>query len=304
MWRNVGRAFAFAFLWVFLAMGISHPVYADAAPGDVVVAVGANLTPEQREQVLRTFGVQDISQDKLVVVTNAEEYALLGKYLPKAVIGTRAISSVKVTLLEPGKGLHVRTEGITYLTPEQYQSAAATAGVKDAEIYVYAPIPVSGTAALTGIVKAFEGLEGKTLDPTAKDVAAEEFSTNYLLSEKIGKEQATALIQRLKEEIASGKLRDPKEIQDAIDRAARELGVTLSPEDRARLEELVRHLREANIDWGALARETSKIKQEVEKFLQDPATQSFLQKVWSFLQELFHRVWEWLQQVFGGGSGS
>ena len=37
-----------------------------------------------------------------------------------------------------------------------YINALATAGVKDASVYVTAPFSVSGTPALTGIIKAYE----------------------------------------------------------------------------------------------------------------------------------------------------
>ncbi len=43
-----------------------------------------------------------------------------------------------------------------------YISALATAGITDARIIVASPFEVSGTAALTGVYKAYEDMTGKS----------------------------------------------------------------------------------------------------------------------------------------------
>lgn len=54
----------------------------------------------------------------------------------------------------------VNTSHITYCTSQMYISALATAGITDAKITVTAPFDVSGTAALTGVYKAYEDITG------------------------------------------------------------------------------------------------------------------------------------------------
>lgn len=92
----------------------------------------------------------------IITVSNEEEHQYLGNYISKALIGTRAISSSAVTVAKQGSGLEVETKNINWVTDEMYINALITAGVKDAKIYITAPANVSGTAALTGIIKAYE----------------------------------------------------------------------------------------------------------------------------------------------------
>ncbi len=76
-------------------------------------------------------------------------------------MGTRAISSVYVEKLPEGEGITVESKNITWVTNDMYRNAIVTAGIKDAKIIVAAPFEVSGTAALTGVMKAFEDLTGE-----------------------------------------------------------------------------------------------------------------------------------------------
>ena len=117
-----------------------------------------------------------------LIITNQEEHKALGKYLTPEVIGNRAISSAKVALGEPGSGLKVATINITWVTKEMYANTLLTAGVKDAEVTVAAPFPVSGTAALTGIIKAFETATETKLSPDRVDAATEELIKTSRLS--------------------------------------------------------------------------------------------------------------------------
>ncbi len=49
-----------------------------------------------------------------------------------------------------------------------YANALVTAGVENAEVDITAPFNVSGTAALTGVMKAFEKATGKQISTEAK----------------------------------------------------------------------------------------------------------------------------------------
>jgi uncharacterized protein YpuA (DUF1002 family) len=80
---------------------------ADAAPGDVIVTLGQNLTEEQKSTLLKEM---DVSSDvETVTVTNEEEHKYLGQYISKAQIGSKAISSTKITIGDKDQGLSVET---------------------------------------------------------------------------------------------------------------------------------------------------------------------------------------------------
>ena len=144
---------------VVLMGGFSSVALAD---GTEVVSLGANLSEEQRGQILEVFGVEE--DDVIIIeVTNQEEREYLEGKISESVIGTRAFSSAYVELLDDGEGISVETHNINWVTKEMYANAMVTAGVENARVIAASPFPVSGTAALTGIMKAFETATGEEL---------------------------------------------------------------------------------------------------------------------------------------------
>ena len=75
-----------------------------------------------------------------------------------------------------GSGLSVTVNNVSWCTPDMYRNAFTTAGITDARITVAAPFPVSGTAALAGIYKAYEDMTGQKLDTAVKDVGTQELT--------------------------------------------------------------------------------------------------------------------------------
>ncbi|MWU51514.1 DUF1002 domain-containing protein, partial [Escherichia coli] len=63
------------FFTVFL-LGFSSVALADAAPGDVIVTIGEDLTDEQEQNILEEMGVAGKNLD-IVYVTNEEEHRYL-----------------------------------------------------------------------------------------------------------------------------------------------------------------------------------------------------------------------------------
>src|SRR5690606_12952798 len=89
--------------------------FADAVPGDVIITLGEDLTETQKETILKEMNAPENPQ--IVVVTNEEEHQYLGRYIPKARIGNKALSSASITIGEKGSGIDVTiTEHITLIT--------------------------------------------------------------------------------------------------------------------------------------------------------------------------------------------
>ena len=223
---------------VVLLVSVSAAVWAD---GDSRVVLGADLTEEQIATVYRLFGIERGSVEELTV-TNAEERSYLKGFVDDKVIGKYAISCVYVELLEEGKGLSVETYNVTWCTSEMYKNALVTAGVKDAKIIVAAPFEVSGTAALTGIYKAYEHITGDTLDETAKAVGTQELTITGELAEEIGNLDATEIVTGLKEVLGETVKMSDEEIRQEIVRIAGEYNVTLSDRQIQQLIDLCRSL--------------------------------------------------------------
>ena len=152
--RRAGRIASMC-LAVLMAAGIMAmpaAVSADSTGSlsDTYVSLGADLSSGERATVLNLLGLteDDLKSCTVINVTNQEEHQYLDSYLSSSVIGTRAISSVKVVNKDKGNGINVTTQNISYCTDTMYQNALATAGVKDADVVVAGPFNVSGTAGL------------------------------------------------------------------------------------------------------------------------------------------------------------
>ncbi|MDR7236973.1 DUF1002 domain-containing protein [Neobacillus drentensis] len=269
-------------IYLMLSLLIFNPVhtFADMAEGDMIVTLGENLTTSQKETLLSEMGASEDVQ--IVTVSNQEEHQYLGKYVSKALIGTKAISSSAITIQPKGSGISVKTKNINWVTDEMYVNALITAGVKDAKIYITAPITVSGTAALTGIIKAYEISADKTIPEEVKQAANQEMVETAKLGDSIGDKNAAALIAKVKEEIAKNKPKNDQELQKIIEQAANELNVTLTDEEMKRLMDFFNKLKDLNIDWNQVSDQLNKAKDRISKFLQSEEGQGFLDKLKQF----------------------
>lgn len=266
---------------------------ADAAPGDVIVTLGEDLTTAQKEQLLKEM---DVSEDiEPVYVTNKEEHDYLGDLISKAQIGTRAISSSKITIGKKGSGLNVQTNNITWVSEEMYANALITAGVKDAEIYVTAPFDVSGTAALTGIIKAYEISADIEIPEEQKRVANEEMVKTAELGDKLGMEKATELMTKIKEEIAKNPPETEEDLRALIQRIAEQLGIQLTDEELNGLVSLFNRMKNLNIDWDQVTSQLEKVRDNLGDFLNREETQSFIQRVIDFFISIIDSMKSWFK---------
>lgn len=258
-----------------------------------VVTLGANLSVSQQDEMLDIFGVSRADPDiKLLKVTNQEERKYLEGLAPEKQIGTRAISCVYVRILSSGEGVDVEIHNITWVTEQAYANALVTAGVKDARVVAAAPFPVSGTAALTGLFKAYEEAEGEEIPEEAKKVATEELVTTGELGEETGqKEKVSQLIQKVKEEVLSKNLTDPEDIRETIKRIAEEVGIKLSEAQIDKIVALMQKIGKLDIDVNQLKKQLSKWS----KFFQSEKAQSVWEQIKNFFTNLFEQIESWFK---------
>ncbi|MCQ6277973.1 DUF1002 domain-containing protein [Bacillus sp. EB600] len=276
-------------LALFAIMLIS-PVrsFADMTEGDMIVTLGENLTEQQKSGLLTEMNAPNDVQ--IITVSNQEEHKYLGKYVASSLIGTKAISSSAITIAAPGSGISVKTKNITWVTNAMYVNALITAGVKDAKIYITAPIPVSGTAALTGIIKAYEISADKTIPEDVKQAANQEMVETAKLGDSIGDKNAAALIAKIKEEIAKNKPTTDQELRAIIEKAAKDMGITLTEDQMQRLMDLFTKLKDLNINWSQVSDQIHKAQNQVTKFLESDQGQSFLEKLKQFFISLIDAI--------------
>lgn len=272
---------------------IPNFVFADAIAGEIIVTLGEDLTAEQKKQILNEMNVpEDVD---IIYVSNEEEHQYLGSYVSKDKIGSVAISSAKITLREKGSGLNVETKNIDWVSESMYANALVTAGVSDADIYVTAPFKVSGTGALTGIIKAYEITTDIEIPEEQKQIANEEMVKTGELAEKIGVEQATELMNRIKEEIAENPVQSEEDLRALIQRIAQELGITLTDEELNGLTSLFMRLKDLNIDWNQVQDQISKIRDNLGEFLNREDTQSFIKSFLDFINQIIESIKGWFK---------
>ena len=262
------------FCCVLLLCAVSAPAFAINQSRTVI---GADLNANQVAQVYANFGLRrgDVIE---LTMTNAEERRYLEGFVDSSVIGTRSISCVYVELLPPGSGMSVTTSNITWCTGEMYVSALATAGITDARILVSAPFAVSGTAALSGIYKAYEDMTGSRLDDMAKLVSTQELTVTGDLAQQIGSMDSTSIVGELKLMLNETKNMSDDEIRGIITDIAGRYNVRLTDTQVNQLISLCRSLEGLNPD---------QLKQRVEE------VQGTLQKV----AEAKTKIVDFAQQV-------
>ncbi|KON69947.1 hypothetical protein AKG34_15135 [Peribacillus butanolivorans] len=277
---------------ILLCLLLPYKAFADAAVGEMIVTLGENLTKEQKSMLLSEMKAPD--DVEVLTVTNAEEHEYLGDYIASRLIGTKAISSSAITLEEKGTGIKLESKNINWVTDEMYINALATAGVKDATVYVTAPIPVSGTAALTGVIKAYEISSDKTIPEDVKQAANEEMVKTAKLGDEIGTEEASALVTKIKEEMAKNPPTTSEEVRQVVESSANELGVVLNEDQKQSLIDLFNKLKELNIDWNAVGDQLTAAKDKLSDFLGSEEGQSFLDK----LKEVFISLIDAIKSFF------
>lgn len=279
-------------LTILLCLLLPYKAFADAAVGEMIVTLGENLSTEQKNMILSEMKApKDV---EVLTVTNAEEHEYLGDYIASRLIGTKAISSSAITLEEKGTGLKLESKNINWVTDEMYINALATAGVKDATVYVTAPIPVSGTAALTGVIKAYELSSDKKIPEDVKQAANEEMVKTAKLGDEIGTEEASALVTKIKENMAENPPANTEEVRDVVESSAKELGISLNDAQIQSLIDLFNKLKELNIDWNAVGDQLTAAKDKLSHFLESEEGQSFLDK----LKEVFSSLIDAIKSLF------
>lgn len=228
-------------VYLTLLLLLSFTVSAFAYGNQSRAVIAADLSEEEIAQVYQAFGVSRGSVIELRV-TNQEERQSLEGYVDPSLIGSRAISSVYVELLPSGSGMDVSTYNITWCTPAMYMSALATAGITDAKIVVAAPYGVSGTAALTGVYKAYEDMTGKPMDDLAKLISTQELTITGDLASEIGSMDSTAIVNDLKLMLDETKNMSDAQLRETILQIAGEYNVNLSEQQIRQLIQLCRSL--------------------------------------------------------------
>ena len=242
-----------------LAVTAPMPVMAD---GTKVVTLGADLTDAQKNTMMNYFKA-DASQVQVITVNNQDEHNLLGKYIPSEQIGTRTLSCAYVKPTQSG-GIKVRTANLNYVTCNMIATALSTAGVNNCEVVAACPYEVSGTGALTGVMKAYESASGQALDSTKKDLAAKEVVVTGDVGQQVGQDNATNIINQAKLQIIGDNIQNADEIYNIVNNIAVQNGITLSQDELDTIVSLLQQIAQQNYDIQEMKKTLEDIQQNLE----------------------------------------
>lgn len=268
------------------------------ADSTTVVTLGANLKPEQKQQMLKYFGVNE-NQAVILEVNNAEERKYLEGVASESQLGKVTISCSYVEPTKKGNGINVKTANLTWVTSSMIATTLSTAGVEDANVVVAAPFPVSGTGGLTGVMKAFEDATGEPLSEDKKELATEELITTGDLGDDIGQDKATGVINDIKTEIIKNGTKDTVQIAETINNITNNYNITLSSEQQKQIEDLMKKIADQNYDYNKIKETLNNVSDNVDKNLSDMGESINNKGIFDTIKGWFSGIGKWLGSLFG-----
>lgn len=277
-------------LGVILTSFPGVPVFADSFKS---VTLGADLNGAQKEEMLKYFEVTK-NDANILEVTSKEEHIYLGKVATESQIGNKAISCSYVEPTEKG-GLKVTTNNLTWVNDGMIKNALITAGIENANVKASAPFKVSGTAALTGILKGFENSSsGKKIDENKKEAANEELVTTGDIAEKIGQNDATNLMNDIKKDVIKEKPKTDTEIKKIVDKATEQYKTKLSDEDIANIKDVMSKINSLDLNYNNLKDQLNDVTNQLKGKLNSAEAKGFFAK----LQEMFSNLLDSIKSAF------
>lgn len=270
-----------------------------------IIALGADLSAEQRATVLSLMDVTeaDLANYQVVTITNDMEHQYLDAYMDVSVIGSKSLSSVKITPAESGHGVLVTTKNINYCTTGMYRNALLTAGVSDADILVVGPTEISGTAALIGAIKGYEAMSGESVSDTTLDTAMNELiTTGEIAMQDADSQDIEELIAFVKAKVAAGGLDSDDQIRSAIEEGEDKFGVTLTEDEINQIIAIMQKINQLGLDPNVLVAQAEDLYSKFGKdFLKNLDTDAIAKEVAkSAASGFFAKIGDAIKGFFAG----
>ncbi len=244
-----------------MVMGSLVPTVPAMADAMKVVTLGADLSDEQKNTMLKYFKV-DSSQVQIIYVTNQDERDHLSSYVPLEQIGTRTVSCAYVKPTTSG-GIKVRTANLNWVTCNMIASSLSTSGVTNCEVVAACPFEVSGTGALTGIQMAYETASGQKLDETKKKLATEEMVVTGNLADSVGKNDATTVINQAKMQVIADNVQNADDIYNIVVNISNNNNVTLTDDEINTIVNLLQQISQQDYDYSEMQETLERVNDNV-----------------------------------------
>lgn len=275
------------------------------------VSLGANLTEAQKQQMLNEFNINK-NEAKIIEITNDDIRIQLGMDRSKPVpASSKSISSSYVEVLDKG-GIRVKANNLTEVTPTMLMNALLTSGVTDANVIASAPYPVTGTAALAGILKGFEDATGEELSLNQKEAARDEIKVttdlgNNVTKEdgtKLDKDEAAVIINDIKTQVIKDSPKNDIDIENIVINITNNYGVELPKKERAQVVKLMSDINKLDYNYNDMKESLNQMNKNLKETLKEMGKEikesGIFEKLWSKIKEFF----SWIGDLFKGDNSS
>lgn len=242
--KKLKRVLPFSLAIILASVSLPVTVLADSAK---VVTLGANLSDEQKASMYKYFGTS-ADQVDTIEVTNTDERKYMEGIATESQIGTRTYSCSYVEPTDSG-GIQVKVANLTFVTSSMIASTLLTSGVENCNVVAGSPIEVSGTGALTGIQMAYEKASGEKLDATKTKLANQEIVTTGELADKVGKDQATTVVNQSKMDVIQNDVQNADEIQNIVINVANQNNISVSQDDIDKIVSLLQQIAQQGYNY-------------------------------------------------------
>lgn len=242
--KKLKRVLPFSLAIILASVSLPVTALADSAK---VVTLGANLSDEQKASMYKYFGTS-ADQVDTIEVTNTDERKYMEGIATESQIGTRTYSCSYVEPTDSG-GIQVKVANLTFVTSSMIASTLLTSGVENCNVVAGSPIEVSGTGALTGIQMAYEKASGEKLDATKTKLANQEIVTTGELADKVGKDQATTVVNQSKMDVIQNDVQNADEIQNIVINVANQNNISVSQDDIDKIVSLLQQIAQQGYNY-------------------------------------------------------
>ncbi|WP_300386596.1 DUF1002 domain-containing protein [Clostridium sp.] len=258
------------------------------------VTFGVDLTDSQEIQMLKDF---DVSENDVTIdtITNEDIINQLGlDPNDKSNYEGGCYSSSYVKLTTKG-GVKVESYNLTEVTSLMLSNALVTSGVTDANIIAGSPFPVTGTSALSGILKGFEKAKGEELSLKNKKTAQEEIETTSSLGDEIGQDEAAKVINDIKTKVIKESPKNEEEIKNIINDLLKDYDFQLSEDQKTKINNLMININDLNIDYSVVKDTLKNVSSQISDALKESGSAL---KESGFFQKLVDSILDFLSGIF------
>lgn len=207
-------------------------------------------------------------------------------------------SSSYVKLTNSG-GIQVTAKNLTEVTPLMLSNALVTSGVTNAEVKASSPFHVTGTSALSGILKGFESAKGEELSLKNKKTAQEEIETTSDLGEEIGYDEAAKVINDVKTKVIKEAPKNSEEISKIVENVTNNYTVEISDEQKEQIKALMVNINDLDIDYDNVKETLKNISNQISEALKnsgkDIQDSGFLQGLFDAIGNFFSQFFDWIK---------